>query len=168
MTSPKITAIDFFILNYCNIAMNKLRYRILFVCVHNSARSQMAETFLNKLGKGRFEAESAGIEPGMLNPYVIKAMAEVGIDIRGKQTNSVFDKLRQGKHYDAVMTVCDEASAEKCPVFPGKTKRIAWSFPDPSRFTGTEEQIMEQIREVRNAIQQKVIDFIQEADTAKF
>jgi arsenate reductase len=128
----------------------------------------MAETFLNELGKDKFAAESAGIEPGNLNPYVVEVMAESGIDISGKQTKAAFDLVQQGKHYDAVITVCDAANAEKCPVFPGKTRRIAWSFPDPSGFAGTKEQIMEQTRKVRNAIQQKVEDFILEASAVKF
>jgi|SRR5690348_7089543 len=148
--------------------MNNNKYKVLFVCVHNSARSQMAEAFLTELGKEQFEAESAGIEPGLLNPNVVQAMAESGIDISGKQTKAAFDLVRQGKHYEAVITVCDAASAEKCPVFPGKTKRIAWSFSDPSAFSGTKEQIMEQTRQVRDAIRQKVEDFIQEAGTRKF
>lgn len=148
--------------------MDNSKYKILFVCVHNSARSQMAEAFLNELGQEQFEAESAGIEPGTLNPDVVKAMAEVGLDISRKQTKAAFDLMRQGKRYDAVITVCDSASAEKCPVFPGKTKRIAWSFPDPSGFTGTKEQVMEQTRQVRDAIQQKVEDFIQKAGSVTF
>lgn len=148
--------------------MDNNKYKILFVCVHNSARSQMAEAFLNELGKEQFEAESAGIEPGSLNPNVVEAMAESGIDISSKQTKAAFDLVQQGKHYDAVITVCDAASAEKCPVFPGKTKRIAWSFPDPSAFGGPKDQIMEQTRQVRDAIRQKVEDFIQEAGPVKF
>jgi arsenate reductase len=122
----------------------------------------MGEAFLNELGKEQFEAESAGIEPGLLNPNVVQAMAESGIDISSKKTKAAFDLLRQGKCYDAVITVCDAASAEKCPVFPGITKRIAWSLPDPSAFSGTKEQIMEQVRQVRDVIRKKVEDFIQE------
>ncbi|TAN13015.1 MAG: arsenate reductase ArsC [Chitinophagaceae bacterium] len=148
--------------------MKREKYKILFVCVHNSARSQIAEAFLNKFGKEQFEAESAGIEPGRLNLYVIEAMAEKGIDIKGKTTTAAIDLIKQGKQYDVVITVCDETSAEKCPVFPGETKRIAWSFPDPSRFTGIKDQIMEQTRQVRDAIEQKVKDFVQEAGKVKF
>lgn len=148
--------------------MDHSKYKILFICVHNSARSQMAEAFLNEFGKDRFEAESAGIEPGRLNAHVVAAMAETGMDISGKQTRAAFDLVQQGKRYDAVITVCDAASEEKCPIFPGKTKRIAWSFADPSGFTGTKDQIMEQTRQVRDAIRQKVEGFIQEAGTVKF
>lgn len=144
------------------------KHKILFVCVHNSARSQMAEAFLNELGKETFIAESAGLEPGVLNPFVVEAMAEIGIDISGKQTKAVFDLFRQGKPFDAVITVCDAASAERCPIFPGMTKRIAWSFSDPSGFKGTKEEIMEQTRKVRDEIKQKITDFIEEAQTLKF
>lgn len=144
------------------------KHKILFVCVHNSARSQMAEAFLNEIGGDAFIAESAGIEPGILNPRVVEAMAEVGIDIGGKPTKAVFDLFRQGKPFNAVITVCDAASAERCPVFPGMTKRIAWSFPDPSGFKGTKEEIMAQTREVRDAVKEKVTDFIKESQTIKF
>jgi len=144
------------------------KYKILFVCIHNSARSQMAESFLNELGGEAFTAESAGIEPGKLNPNVVEVMAEAGIDIHDKPTKAVFSLLQQRKRYNVVITVCDAASAERCPVFPGMTKRIAWSFPDPSGFKGTKEEIMAQTREVRDAIKEKVTDFIKEAQAVKF
>lgn len=142
--------------------------KVLFVCIHNSARSQMAEAFLNNNGKGKFLAESAGIEKGVLNPLVVKAMQEIGIDISKNQTNDVFEFLKQGKKYDAVVTVCDAASAEKCPVFPGQAKRLAWSFDDPSRFEGTQEEKLEKIRQVRDAIKEKVDSFITEAGDLKY
>ena len=139
------------------------KHSVLFVCIHNSARSQMAEAFLNKLGGDKFTAESAGIEKGKLNPKVIAVLQETGIDISQKETKEVFELFRQGKRYDAVITVCDAANAESCPVFPGKVKRIAWSFPDPSQFIGTQEEVLEQIRNVRDEIKDKVIAFISEA-----
>lgn len=147
---------------------NMKKHKILFVCIHNSARSQMAEAFLNEFGKGTFIAESAGLEPGILNPMVVQVMSEVGIDISNNQTKSAFDLLQQGKAYHAVITVCDAASAERCPIFPGMAKRIAWFFPDPSGYRGTKEDIIAQTREVRDAIRQKVMDFIAEAETVQF
>lgn len=123
----------------------------------------MAEAFLNELGKGNFVAESAGIEKGKLNPLVVKAMAEIGIDISQNKTSDVFNFLEQGKTYDAVITVCDAASAEKCPVFPGKAKKIAWSFEDPSAFKGSEDEKMDKVRAVRDCIKQQVQTFIKEA-----
>lgn len=93
--------------------------KVLFVCTHNSARSQMAEAYLKKFGGNRFEVESAGIEPGKLNPYVVRALAEEGIDIAGKQTQSAFDLLRKGRYYNFVIAVCSKEAAERCPIFPG-------------------------------------------------
>ena len=130
--------------------------RVLFVCTHNSARSQMAEAYLRKLGGGAFEVESAGLEPGKLNPYVVRALLEEGMDISGKQTTSVFELSRQGRSYDYVVTVCSKEAAEQCPVFPGRGKRLQWFFPDPSTFTGTDEGIMNQVREVRDAIREEI------------
>lgn len=130
--------------------------RVLFVCIHNSARSQMAEAWLNKLCGESFEAESAGLEPGLLNPVVVEAMAEVGIDISRNQTKSVFDMVKRGKPYRFVVTVCDKEAAEKCSIFPGVTTRLDWSFPDPSKFSGTPEQVLERMREVRDMIRERV------------
>lgn len=139
--------------------------KILFVCIHNSARSQMAEAFLNHLGNGQFHAESAGIEAGTLNPDVVQVMQEIGIDMSHHKTNDVFEFYRQGRTYNAVITVCDAANAERCPIFPGPTKRIAWSFTDPSQFRGTQEEILEQTRKVRDEIKEKVAVFINEGGT---
>lgn len=136
--------------------------KVLFLCVHNSARSQMAEAFLKKHGDERFVVESAGFEPGALNPVVVTAMSEAGIDISGNAVNSVFDFFKQGKLYDYVITVCDESSAEMCPVFPGITKRLHWSFADPSAFTGSPEEKLEKTRTVRDKIEEKIIEFIKE------
>ena len=144
------------------------KHRILFVCIHNSARSQMAEAFLKKYGGDLFEAESAGLEPGILNPNVVEVMKEIGIDLSGKPTQAVFDLFQQGRLYDAVITVCDKEAAERCPVFPGMVKRIAWSFKDPSSFAGSREDILEQTRVVRNEIEQKIGAFIQEASQLNY
>ncbi len=140
-----------------------IQRKILFVCIHNSARSQMAEAFLNYYDGECLVAESAGLEKGKLNPYVVKAMQEVGIDISHKGTQEVFDLFKQGRTFQAVITVCDEASAEGCPIFPGTVKRLGWSFTDPSTFTGTEEEILEKIRKVRDEIKETVVAFIAEA-----
>lgn len=142
--------------------------KVLFVCIHNSARSQMAEAFLNAYGGEQFKAESAGIEKGKLNPLVVASMLEAGIDISDNQTNEAFEFLKEGRKYDAVITVCDAANAERCPVFPGKVKRIAWSFTDPSRFEGTEAEKLQQISVVRDEIKEKVMAFIKEAGTSDY
>jgi arsenate reductase len=139
-----------------------MKTRILFVCIHNSARSQMAEAFVNRYCSECFEAESAGLEAGTLNPIVVEAMAEDGIDISGNATKSVQDIQRAGKSYDYVITVCDEASAERCPIFPGGGERLNWEFPDPSKFVGIHAEKLEQVRNVRNAIAAKIATWSEE------
>ncbi len=129
-----------------------MKTEVLFVCIHNSARSQMAEAFLNRLCGSEFHAQSAGIEPGKLNPIVIEAMAEEGIDISGNATKSVAQMIASGQHFDYVITVCDETSAERCPIFPGGTQRLHWGFPDPSAFPGTHTEKLAATRTVREAI----------------
>jgi arsenate reductase len=114
----------------------------------------MAEAFLNQICGDKFEAHSAGLEPGKLNPTVVEVMKEVGIDISGNQTKSVFDMIKSGKMFAYVITVCDEASAERCPIFVGITKRLHWSFPDPSAFQSAEK--LAKTREVRDAIKEKI------------
>ncbi len=139
---------------------------VLFLCVHNSARSQIAEAYLKRLGVDDFKVESAGLEPGSLNPFVVRALQEVGIAISSKKTQSVFDLHRAGRRYDYVITVCSPEAAERCPVFPGQSKRFHWPFPDPSTFRGTDQQIMAQVRAVRDAIGEKVRAFIGDVHAA--
>ena len=110
------------------------KQRVLFVCIHNSARSQMAEEYLRKTAGENFETESAGIEPGTLNPLVVEVLKEDGIDLSGKKTQSVFELLKTGKPFDFVITVCSKEAEERCPIFPGAAVRINWPLPDPSRF----------------------------------
>lgn len=133
-----------------------VKQKVLFVCIHNSARSQMAEELLRKLAGDRFEVESAGIEPGKLNPVVIEVLKESGIDITGKKTQAVMDLLKQSKLYRYVITVCDETSAERCPIFPGVAQRLHWGFTDPSKFEGTWEEKVVKTRAVREEIKQKI------------
>ncbi len=130
--------------------------KVLFVCIHNSARSQMAEAFLKQIAPDRFEVESAGLEPGKLNPVVVEVMKEIGIDISGNKTQSVQGLLDQGKRFDYVFTVCDETQAERCPIFPGGGKRIHVGFPDPSSFQGTHEEKLQKTRDVRDMIRAKI------------
>jgi arsenate reductase len=130
--------------------------KVLFVCVHNSARGQMAGAFLNQICGEDFEAHSAGLEPGKLNPIVVEAMQEAGVDVSGNRTRAVFDFIKAGEMFAYVITVCDEASAERCPIFPGGGTRLHWSFPDPSKFQGTAGEKLAQTREVRDAIRQQI------------
>jgi arsenate reductase len=133
-----------------------MKRRVLFICIHNSARSQMAEAWLNEICGDEFEAQSAGLEPGTLNPLVVEAMAEVGIDISHKGTQAVFEVWKSGQLFADVVTVCDESSAEKCPIFPGPADRSHWSFPDPSALTGTREEKMAGVRRIRDEIRVRI------------
>ena len=130
--------------------------RILFVCIHNSARSQMAEAFVNQMCQGSYEAHSAGLEPGVLNPLVVEAMQEVGINIAAAKTKSVAEMLAEGPTFTRVVTVCDEASAERCPTFPGGAERDHWGFPDPSALAGTHEERLVAVRRIRDDIRHRV------------
>ena len=133
---------------------------VLFICVHNSARSQMAEAFLKQMAGDKFVVESAGLEPGKLNPVVVEVMKEVGIDISQNKTKSAFDFYKQGKQYDYVITVCDESQSGACPVFPGKGERLHWGFEDPSGFQGAREEKLKQTREIRIQIETKIKDWL--------
>jgi arsenate reductase len=133
-----------------------VKSNVLFICIHNSARSQMAEAWLNQICGDFFSTESAGLEPGTLNPFVVRAMQEVGIDISKKETRAVFDVFKAGKLFSHVITVCHETSAERCPIFAGITKRLHWSFPDPSTLTGTDEEKMAGVRKIRDEIRAKI------------
>lgn len=124
----------------------------------------MAEAFLNQLGGEAFAAESAGLEPGILNPVVVEAMNEIGIDISGNQTKSVFDFFKRGKLYNYVITVCDESAAERCPVFPGIASRLHWGFKDPSSVKGTKDEIMSATRIIRDQIKMQVEEFLNDPE----
>ncbi len=136
--------------------------RVLFVCIHNSARSQMAEALLNHLAGDRFLAESAGLEPGKLNPLAVAAMKDMNIDISNKGTQDVFDIWRNGRIFNYVVTVCDETGGERCPLFPGITKRLHWSFDDPASFTGAQEEKLARTIGVREQIKEKIQAWVHE------
>jgi arsenate reductase len=123
--------------------------RVLFLCTHNSARSQMAEALLARIGGGRFDVFSAGTEATRVHPLAIRAMAEIGIDISRARSKHLDEFV--GNDFDAVITVCDSAN-ESCPVFPGTPQRIHWSFPDPSAVAGTEAERYCAFQRVRDAI----------------
>jgi arsenate reductase len=131
------------------------RKRVLFLCTHNSARSQMAESLMNIMMGDLYEAYSAGIEPGKLNPHVVRALAEIDLDISGNQSKGV--ERFFGQEFDFVVTVCDQAG-EICPFFPGAKSMIHHAFADPSKFVGTDGEIMEQVREVRDQIRRWLVE----------
>jgi arsenate reductase (thioredoxin) len=129
------------------------KQRVLFVCTHNSARSQMAEGLLRALGSDRFEAFSAGTQATHVRPLAIRVMAELGIDISGQESKTLDRYLDEP--FEKVITVCDQAH-ESCPVFLGARERLHWSFPDPSEAGGTEEQQLDVYRHVRDAIRERI------------
>ena len=133
-----------------------MKQKVLFICVHNSARSQMAEAFLKEICGDYFEVHSAGLEPGRLNPLAVEAMREIGIDISQNQTQSVFDVFKSGELFAYVITVCDESSADSCPIFAGVTQRLHWSFPDPAALTGTAEERLAGTRKIRDQIRARL------------
>jgi arsenate reductase len=129
------------------------RERVLFLCTHNSARSQMAEGFLRELAGDRFEVESAGTEQTRVNPLAIRAMQEVGVDLGGHRSKTLEQFLDQP--WDYVITVCDSAN-ERCPIFSGSARRLHWSFEDPSRATGNDDERLEIFRRIRDEISTRI------------
>lgn len=122
----------------------------------------MAAALLNKRCGKSFEAESAGLEPGTLNPLAVEVLHEIGIDISKNRTRAVFDVFKSGELFAYVVTVCDESEAESCPIFPGVSTQLHWSFADPSKFTGTTEEKTEQTRKVRDEIDNQIRRFCAE------
>lgn len=131
--------------------------RVLILCTGNSARSQMAEGLLRHDGVDKFDVESAGVEPSHVRQQAIEAMREIGIDISGQRSKPV-DEFA-GQAFDYVITVCDNAN-ERCPVFPGKTKRLHWSFDDPAAAIGDEATRLSSFRRVRDEIRDRLQEFI--------
>jgi arsenate reductase (thioredoxin) len=140
-----------------------MKKKVLFICAQNSARSQIAAALLNNTCGDYFEAHSAGLEPGVLNPLAVDVLQELGIDISHNKTQSVFDVWKSARHIFAyVITVCSESEAEACPIFAGVTTRLHWSFDDPSKFAGTREERLEKTRRVRDQIGAKIDSFCEE------
>jgi len=136
--------------------------KVLFICAHNSARSQVAAALLNQECGEFFEAQSAGLEPGTINPLAVEALQELGIDISKNTTQRVFDVWTSGQIFHFVITVCSESEAQGCPIFAGVTTRLHWPFDDPSKFTGTHEQRLEETRRVRDQIRSRIDSFCEE------
>lgn len=129
-----------------------MKSKILFICRHNSGRSQIAEALLKKMAGDKFHVESAGMEPAEnVNPLVVEIMKEENIDLSDRKPQSVFEKYKKGKLYDYVITVCAE-DEDKCPVFPGITKRWHMPFPDPSKIEGSQEEKLDRVRVIREDI----------------
>lgn len=135
------------------------RPRILFLCIHNSCRSQMAEGLMRHLASERFESFSGGLEATRVHPTAIGVMAELGIDISGQHSKTIDDLSDQG--FDYVVTTCHEAQ-EACPTWPGEAEMLHWPFPDPASAEGTEEERLKAFREVRDTIRARVAEFLRD------
>ena len=133
-----------------------MRQKVLFICTHNSARSLMCESLLRQLAGDRFETYSAGTNVSTVNPYVIEVLDKEGIDTSSLYSKSI-NKFRSNK-FDLVVTVCDHAK-ETCPFFPGAKKYVHKSFKDPSKFTGTDEEILDAVRQVKQTIKEWIQEF---------
>jgi arsenate reductase len=134
--------------------------KVLFICGHNSGRSQIAEAFLKDLAGDKIHVESAGLAPKPINPLVVEVMQELGYDLSRATSDSVFDFFKEGRLYDYVITVCDDTAAGQCPVFPGITKRFHWPFPDPEQLAGTRAEKLTELRKIRDQVREKVSDWI--------
>lgn len=139
-----------------------MKRKILFICVHNSARSQAAAALVNRHCGGFYEAKSAGLTPGVLNPLAVEALREIGIDISQNKTQAVLDVWSSCELFEYVITVCSEAEAEGCPIFPGPAKRLHWPFDDPSKLSGTHEEKLAGTRAILKQIEEKVLAFCDE------
>ena len=134
------------------------KQHVLFVCYYNSAGSVMAEAMLNKTFGEHDIAHSAGIEPGPIDPLVVEVMKEEGIDISGHQPQNVFEVIKEGLMFADVITVCDESHGERCPIFPGVTRRLHWNVVDPSEFEGSREEKLAATRELKDSIKARIND----------
>jgi arsenate reductase len=142
--------------------------KVLFVCVHNAARSRMAEALLRQRGGDRFEVTSAGFEPRATNPLVVEAMRAIGVKLTNTDPQpSVFELFKRGRRFNYVISVCDAEQGQRCPLFPGITRRLAWNFPDPSTFTGSHAQKLARGAEVRDAISDAIDAWIEELPTSR-
>ncbi len=132
---------------------------VLFVCIHNSARSVIAEAMLNQLCGDTYAAQSAGLETDAttrVNPLAIAVLAEEGIDVSHYQPRHVFDVIKSGQLFSHVIAVCDGANAERCPIFPGVTQRLHWGFADPSTLQGTWDEKLAATRVIRDQIKEQI------------
>lgn len=141
--------------------------RVLIICVHNSARSQMAETYLRHFCGEAATVTSAGLDPTHIHPLVLRVMAEDGFDLSAKGTRKVFDLFRDGLLFDYVITVCEESLDGQCPVFPGVTHRLHMPFADPAALGGSEEQRLVEVRKIRDRIKARMAALAEEIKAGK-
>jgi arsenate reductase len=139
--------------------------RVLFICVHNSGRSQIAETFLRSLGQDRFEVQSAGTAPTAVSPLVMNVMREDGFNLANNVANSVRDQLRDNPPYNYVISTCGPDTLSKLPPLPRDTVSLSWAFPDPELVTGSPEEQLAAARAIRDDIRTQVIRFLHDQTT---
>ena len=138
-----------------------MKTKVLFVCSANTTRSQIAEALLKKYGGENFDSDSAGINPGVLNPLAVEVLKEdESIDISSKTTNKIIDFYKEGRHYHYVITVCDEASKEPCPVFPGLDGVLHWNISSPAS-NGSDEEKKAKIRVSKEEIKVNILKLIE-------
>ena len=139
-----------------------MKQKVIFICTENSCRSQMGEGLLRNMAGDKYDVFSAGLKPGFINPNAIKVMNELGVDISKHTSDDVTKYV--GDEFDYIITVCDNAN-ESCPIFPGKGKRIHWSFKDPADAVGNEEEVLDEFRKVRDQIKSTLKQFISEQNS---
>jgi arsenate reductase (thioredoxin) len=138
------------------VAMTK----VLFICTHNSARSQMAEALLKKYAGEHFEVYSAGYQPQPIHSYTYKVMQEIDIDLSNQQPKDLWE-LAKNQHFGIIITVCKKTEAD-CPTIPGASTRLYWNIEDPAAYEGSEEAKIAKFREIRNQIKEKIVEFLKE------
>ena len=143
-----------------------MKKKVLFIGVRNSARSQMAEAFFNRFCEEEFEAYSAGLDPGILHPVTIEVMQEIGVDISGHKTRTIFDMFRSGRSFIHVVTIHDQTSSQRAPIFPGVTNRHQWDIPDPQLQRGSYEEKLARAREARDLLRARIEEWCAELSPA--
>ncbi len=136
------------------------KIKVLFICSHNSGRSQIAEAYLKEIGGDRFDVESAGYDLRKIDPIVVEVMKEEGIDLNDKGNKDAWNLYREGRMFNYVITVCDRTTEKDCPLFPKPFNQLHWPFPDPSSFEGTREEKLEKTRTLRDELKRKIEEFI--------
>lgn len=142
--------------------MTLIKKRVLFVCIYNSFRSQIAAAILNKKYGNLFTAKSAGINKKDINPLAVEVMNDYGVDISQNNVNSVFDLLKREESYDYVITVCSKEAGGKCPLFTGGQKKIHWELEDPDTFSGTHQEKLEKAILLRDEIEKRIDAFVKQ------
>jgi len=140
--------------------------KVIFLCTHNAARSQMAEAFLRKYAGDYFDVYSAGFDPKPIHPLTIKVMKEIGYDLSNQQPKDLWQLIRN-EYFGIAITVCNKSEEEDCPTIPGTSTRLYWNIEDPAAFEGTEEEKLAKFREVRDQIHERVKVFLRDRKIMK-